>query len=447
MNFLLITADDMNWDAVGAFGAPVEDVTPNLDRLASQGIRFRHAHVTAAVCQPSREVLMTGRYPHQNGGMGFEPIWDHVETLQDRLRGAGYLNGILGKVTHLAPVERFQWDEQQDAGDLGHGRNPDLYASYARRFLARAKEEDRPFFLMANAHDPHRPFVGSEQEAAKFGDEVRDLPAPSTIFSPEDIVIPGFLPDLPEIRLEISQYYNSCRRCDDTVGAVLRELDHAGLADTTLVLFLSDNGMAFPFSKTNCYLNSTRTPLIARWPGVTEPGVYDECHFVSGIDLTPTVLDIAGLDPIEEADGSSFANVLRAEKDATRDRVFTVFHKTSAGNAYPMRAVQTERFGYIYNAWSDGKTVFKNESQSGLTWKTMEAAAKEDEDVEARARQFQYRTPEELYAFRNDPDGLNNLIDDPDQQSRVSEFRKMLHEWMVTTEDDLANCYRDRYSL
>ena len=446
MNFLLITADDMNWDAVGAFGCPVPNVTPNLDRLASQSLRFRHSHVTAAVCQPSREVLMTGRYPHRNGGMGFEPIWDHVETLQDRLRDAGYLNGILGKVTHLAPVDRFQWDEQQDIGDLGFGRDPSLYAQYARRFLERANSENRPFFLMANAHDPHRPFVGSQQEADRWGDEVQSIPKPSAFFAPEDVVIPGFLPDLPEIRLEISQYYNSCRRCDDTVGAVLDVLEKTGHADNTLVMFLSDNGMAFPFSKTNCYLNSTRTPWIVRWPGVTEAGRFDEKHFVSGIDFTPTILDIAGLDPIDGIDGSSFADVLRGQGGTERVRVFTVFHKTSVGNAYPMRGVQEARYAYIYNAWSDGKTEFKNESQSGLTFKSMDAAGAEEPDIQARVDHFRYRTPEELYDFQEDPDALNNLIDHPDHQARREAFRETLMGWMIEKEDPILPDYQSYLS-
>lgn len=441
MNVLLITADDMNWDAVGAFGAPVPDVTPNLDRLASEGMRFRHAHVTAAVCQPSREVLMTGRYPHRNGGMGFEPIWDHVETLQERLHRAGWLNGILGKVGHLAPVERFCWDDRLDMPDLGFGRDPAKYAAAARAFLDRAKREGRPFFMMANAHDPHRPFVGSEQEAQKFGDDVASIPLPSARFRPEDVVIPGFLPDLPEVRLEISQYYDSCRRCDDTVGALLATLDESGFADDTVVIFLSDNGMAFPFSKTNCYLNSTRTPWMVRWPGVTSPGVYDETHFISGIDFTPTVLDLAGLDPIDGVDGASFVDVLRGESSPGRERVHTVFHKTSAGRGFPMRGVQTARYGYIYNAWSDGKTAFRNESQSGLTWAAMEAAGKEDEEVAARVRTFSFRTPEELYDFEIDPDAQDNLIDRPEHADRVDCFRRDLLDWMRRTEDPLLETF------
>ncbi|MCH2664349.1 sulfatase-like hydrolase/transferase, partial [bacterium] len=279
-----------------------------------------------------------------------------------------------------------------------------------------------------------------------FGGDIGSIPPPSMTFSPDDVTIPGFLPDIPELRLEISQYYNSCRRCDDTVGAVLDALDASGFAEDTVVMFLSDNGMAFPFAKTNCYLNSTRTPWIVRWPSVTEPGKLDDRHFISGIDFTPTVLDIAGLDPIEHIDGRSFANVLSGGADEARDLVFTVFHKTSAGNAYPMRGVQTRQYGYIFNAWSDGKTEFKNESQSGLTWKSMDAAAKEDAGIAERVNDFRYRSPEELYDFESDPNALNNLIDDPDQQTRISVFRSILLDWMEGKEDPILEDFRGRLS-
>jgi N-sulfoglucosamine sulfohydrolase len=314
-----------------------------------------------------------------------------------------------------------------------------MYGDYAGQFFDRARKESRPFFLMANAHDPHRPFVGSEQEAARFGEDVPSIPLPSATFRPEEVVIPGFLPDIPDVRLEISQYYNSCRRCDDTVGAVLTALDASGLASETVVMFLSDNGMAFPFSKTNCYLNSTRTPWIVRWPGTSEPGKLDEEHFISGIDFTPTILDIAGLDPIPDVEGRSFASVLGGESDNRRDRVYTVFHKTSAGNEYPMRGVQTEQYGYVFNAWADGKTEFKNESQSGLTFRAMDAAAKEDREIASRVYDFRYRTPEELYDFKKDPDALNNLIDHPDHQDRKAEFRRNLLQWMQDVEDPILD--------
>jgi arylsulfatase A-like enzyme len=106
-NFLLITADDLNWDSLGAYGCKVPGITPHLDELAAQGMRFEHAHVNIAVCQPSRQSIMTGMYPHRNGGEGFEPINDEVRSLTQWLGSLGYLNGILGKEKHLRPEKKI----------------------------------------------------------------------------------------------------------------------------------------------------------------------------------------------------------------------------------------------------------------------------------------------------------------------------------------------------
>ncbi|MCL5269741.1 MAG: sulfatase [bacterium] len=432
-NILLLVADDMNWDAPACFGGTTPGITPNIDRLAAGGLRFEHAHVTIAVCQPSRSVLMTGRYPHRNGAEGFGPIDTDVTTLQERLAAAGYLNGILGKVVHLAPREKFPWAMAYDMKDLGQGRDPSLYSKYAVEFFRRAAAEKRPFFLMANSHDPHRPFHGSQ-------DDFPNVPVPSRVYRPDEVDVPGFLPALDDVRNEVAQYYSSVRRCDDTVGAVLRTLAEAGREDDTLVMFLSDNGMAFPFSKTNCYLNSTRTPWIVRWPGRVAPGTVDRSHFISGIDFMPTILAAAGLPPQEGVDGRSFLPLLTGSPpppDAAeeRGRVFTQFHETSARNRYPMRCVQEARYAYIFNPWSDGRRVFKNESQAGLTFKAMVAAAVASPEVAARVRFFEYRAPEEFYDLADEPDALHNRIDDPSCRKDVERLREQLLDWMKRTGD------------
>src|SRR6185436_7584842 len=144
-NVLLITADDMNYDTPGYAGCRVPDITPNLDKLAADGIYFRKAHVTVAVCQPSRSVLMTGRYPHRNGAEGFNPIREGVPTLGEELRAAGYYNGIFAKVPHLAPIGRFCWDTIVPADDLGMGRDPKLYYQHAKEFFTTAKTQGKPF--------------------------------------------------------------------------------------------------------------------------------------------------------------------------------------------------------------------------------------------------------------------------------------------------------------
>ena len=445
-NVLFITADDMNWDAVGAYGCPVQGTTPNLDRLAAEGVRFEHAHVTIAVCQPSRSALMTGRYPHRSGGEGFHRLrYAGVPILPDLLRRGEYRVGILGKVAHSTPYADFEWDMVHDMQELGMGRNPKSYYRQARSFIEDAQKCGRPFFLMANSHDPHRPFYGNDK-AEWYSEQEPPAVPPSRTFGSEEVETPGFLADLPEVRLEISEYYNSVRRCDDTVGKLLDALREIGVEEETLVLFLSDNGMAFPFAKTNCYLHSTRTPWIARWPSRVAPGSVDAEHFISGIDLMPTLLEAAGIAEPEGMDGRSFLPLLCGEKQEGRDRVFTQFHQTAGLRSYPMRCVQTRRFGYIFNPWSDGERVFINESQAGRTMNAMKEAAQSDPTVAARVEMFLYRASEEFYDFANDPDALCNLIDDPDLASEIGELRRALEVWMEGSGDPALEAFRQRES-
>lgn len=435
-NLLLITADDLNYDSVGVYGCKLEGITPNIDSLAREGLRFTHGHVTIAVCQPCRSVLMTGRYPHRNGARGFEPIRDDVPTLTEELRKAGYLNGILGKVRHLAPTRRFAWDLQVRPEQLGHGREPQRYREEMRRFLKLAKTRDQPFFLMANSHDPHRPFAGSAQERQISRRRNKKFPKVGRSFRPDEVVVPGFLPaSLPQVRQEIAEYFASVHRCDQTVGAILEELRAAGLEQNTIVMFLSDHGMALPFAKTNVYLASTKVPWIVRWPGKVAADTVDSRHFVSGIDLMATLLEAAGVERPAGMDGRSFLPLIFGRTQSDRDRVLTVFHRTSGRQEYPMRCLQDARFGYIRNAWSDGEMVFHNESQQGLTFRAMRKAAETDLAIAERVKLFQQRVPEELYDFAADPNALRNLANDPAYTQVLHSMRQQLKAALVKAQD------------
>ncbi len=440
LNVLLVTADDMSCDSVGAFGCKVLGATPNIDRLAAEGMRFERAHVTIAVCQPCRNVWLSGRYPHRSGGEGFHHLKvPGLPILPGILRENGYLVGLIGKNGHCTPYRDFEWDF--DVPGPGSGRNPRGYGRKTAEFLRQAKAADKPFFLMANSHDPHRPFYGNDRYRYGTGDGPQ---RPSKVFTPEEVVVPGFLPDLPEVRREIREYYSSVRRCDDTVGEVLAALEQSGEAERTIVLFLSDHGMPLPFAKTNCYYHSTRTPWIVRWPGKVEPGSADGEHFISGIDLLPTVLDVVGLAAPEGIDGRSFRPLLSGEKQQGRDMVFTQFHQTSGRNRYPMRAVETARYRYIYNPWCDGELLFRNESQAGRTMRAMRAAAERDGAIAARCELFLHRVPEEMYLVSSDPDARENLVADPEHQAELARLRKALADWMRRTEDPALEPFESR---
>ena len=145
-------------------------------------------------------------------------------------------------------------------------------------------------------------------------------------------------------------------------------------------------------------------------------------------------------------DGFSFLPTLFGKRQANREKVLTQHHQTSAKNRYPMRCVQNKRFGYIFNPWSDGERVFKNESQSGLTFKAMQAAAKTNPEIAARVKLFQYRVVEEFYDFTNDPDALNNLAGNPKYKKELDKMRKELLNWMERTNDSALEALKNHNS-
>lgn len=445
-NILLITADDMNWDSPGCFGNDLPGVTPNLDKLASQGVRFEQAYVTIAICQPCRASIMTARYPHRSGALGFDNINPDVPTLPETLKKAGFYTACIGKAVHTVPSRHATaFDETYDMEDLGYGRSPERYRQTTAGTIAKAKEQNKPFFLNVNLHDPHRPFANAPQENREKNPKAWEgVPLVENPYTPEEIKVPGFLPDLPEVRMEMAEYYTSVRRCDQIIGEVLKVLDESGQPENTVVLFLSDHGIAVPFAKTNCWLHSNRTPLIIRWPGIAKAGSVIEERMVSAIDLAPTILDILGMDNLEGADGVSFRGLIDpgvSAEGAGRDYVFVHLNHPHNRKPYPMRGFIRKDYGYIWNGWSDGQTSFNNESMSGRTFAAMKKAAETDPEVAKRVDLYLHRVPQELYQYSDDPDALTNVFNTKGHhvQGCYAQYRLLQH--MHDTEDPQFEAY------
>ena len=437
LNILLITADDLGYGSVGCFGGKPEGLTPNLDDFASAGMYFKHAHVNVAICMPSRIVLGTGLYSHNSGAMGFIPAREDVPAVIELFKNAGYRTGVVGKVHHSTPNNRAEWDYSFDQKDLGNGRSPSIYYERCKTFFAQCEAEGKPFYFMVNSHDPHRPFQipGQLSNGAEY---------PSQFYSPDQAAIPGFVADLPDVRKELSYYQNSVRRLDDTFGKVMQALEESGYKDNTLVMFLSDNGISLPFAKCNTYLASTHTPWIVNWPGVIKPNSADITNFISGIDFLPTVLDAAGIEKPKKLDGRSFIPLLKKESQSGRNMVFTQIDRQAGDRAVPMRCAQDAHYGYIFTPWSDGNFRYSNNNE-GLTMKAMEAAAVHDEKIADRVKMYRYRVLEELYDLINDPDCLNNLINNPDFKTERDRLTRELKEWMKRTNDPMLPAFENRY--
>ena len=231
------------------------------------------------------------------------------------------------------------------------------------------------------------------------------------------------------------------------VGAVLEELAEAELDENTLVIFLADHGMPFPAAKFNCYVDSVRSPLIIRWPGKVEKGSIDRTHMVSTVDLQPTILEAVGLPPTQSSDGRSFLPLLRGESQSNRDSVYAQFYHIHGDDALPMRSVLTKQSVFVFNPWSNGKRRFKR--LHGAAFQAMQQAAKTDTAMAARVRHLVFRTVEEFYDRRTDPNCLVNVLGSDKtptaaQNEEIEDLRAKLRKWMVRVKDPALDAFDKR---
>jgi N-sulfoglucosamine sulfohydrolase len=429
-NLLLVTADDLNADSAGWMrrGAPA---TPRLDALAAASHRFVNAHVTAPICQPSRSALMTGRVPHRSGALGFDPVADDVPTLVEVLRGRGYLTAAINKLGHLQPREKFPWD----VALRGSGRHPKAMRRHLGRCLAAARRADRPFFIDANLTDPHRPFRHARRGPPPGGSTEAAAPVP----------VPTFLEDLPRVREELADYFASVVRLDAGLGQVLDGLEAAGHTGDTVVVFLSDNGMSFPFAKASVYRNGTWSPVLLRSPGLPPPAVHEQ--MVSSVDLMPTVLELLGVPAPAGMDGRSWVPLLRGLPQPGRDFVVTHVNTVRSGASFPQRCARTRARSLIYQPWADGHRRFRVEAMHGWSFRAMREAARDDPGIAARLRQLERGSPLALYDLERDPDERHNVIDVPAYRGDVERLQARLLRHMQGTADPESAPFRAAISV
>lgn len=448
LNIVILTLDDMGYKTTGAEGCTVPGITPNIDKLASQGMMITHGYVMSPICRPSRMALLTGRYPHCNGVMGHgeqpPPQWQEPDvktpSLTKYLKDRGYYTGAIFK--HGREKDHV-WDIQYQEFPNGvgyHDRNPDSFYKRTKSFLSRVNDLGKPFFLYANPIDPHRPWVDTEEEKRElimYNPDNR-YPEPSRKYTPEEVQVPDFLPDLPEIRKNLVPYYESLHRGDECIGAILQALDESDQINNTLVFFLSDNGMGAPGAKATLFHHGLRTPIIIRWPGEVEEGIVNENVLVSTIDIVPTLLDAIGASPIEGIEGKSFIDLLRGkEKDKHREYAYAAtnyFLKPIEEDYYPHRAIIDMNYCYIWNSYvlqPNGNRKFPN------YWMDVVESSLDGShpELSEKINNLLYKPVEELYDLSVDPGCWNNLAKSSGNKAILDIYRDRLFKEMEDTKD------------
>jgi N-sulfoglucosamine sulfohydrolase len=456
-NIMLFIADDHGQDA-GCYGNKVIK-TPNIDRLASEGVRFTNAYCTTASCSASRSVLLSGLHNHFNGQYGHQHDYHNfhtkttVRSLPVLLAEAGYRTGRIGKF-HVQPegVYHFQTSLKSEQGGE---RNPVAMAEKAREFIA-AKDE-RPFFLYFCTADPHR---GGGTATDKphlpnfFGNNRSYAGIQEVTYDPRQIAVPRFLPDSPESRAELAQYYQSVSRLDQGVGRLLEILKNTGQYDNTLIIYSSDNGIAFPGAKTNLYDPGMRLPLVIRSPDQQRRGIVNSA-MISWVDLTPTLLDFAGVKQVNappvvtengdrDADsketekyvfhGRSFLPILDQENPAGWDEVYAshTFHEVTM--YYPMRMIRTRRYKLIFNVAHPLSFPFASDLYDSATWQGV--LKRRDKLYGQRAvAAYNNRPRFELYDLEVDPDEVINMAGNPKYTKVLADLQAKLQNFQKHTQD------------
>jgi len=446
-NILLVLSDDHSYPHLGAYGdanCQRFNITPNLDTLATEGMRFDRAYTAAPQCAPSRTAIFAGRSPVGLGVTRFaQPARPDTVLFTDVLRQNGYWVGLTGRHQHLDGKNRDLDHVTETLVELGmrEEKFEQRFDHFVRGARTKAEaiqdvpamvdealdkvREDKPFFLYFGFSQPHR----------KWGDDHDSI-------DPDKLVLPPDWPDLPEVRLDYAKYLAEVRDLDFGFGLIDNVLEKRGLKENTLLIFMGDNGEALLRGKGTLASRGTHVPLLVRWPGNVRPGTVSEA-LVSGVDLAATLLDAVGLDAAPGMTGVSFLSELRGEAFQGRDHVFAErgWHAGPIGRTDGFdlsRSITTRRYLYIYNATPEkrGSPVDMSQNPAWLAMRELHRVGK----LSSLHDRLYFQTPRpifELYDLEEDPFQLNNLSGMREMEGIEARLRAALDKWMVRESDFL----------
>jgi arylsulfatase A-like enzyme len=435
-NILFILSDDHSYPYLSIYGADWMS-TPTLDQFAREGMLFERAFTAAPQCVPSRTALMTGRSPvAARMGRFSSPLAPDIITAPEVLRTRGYYTGVCGRYFHLDGVVQPEavtaqayekhnmrtWKNRVDFLDISsQGPTPQLFD----KFLT-GRPKDRPWFFWINYNDPHHPW---DRDAGHV--------------DPAKIKLPPHLPDLPGVRDDLARYCGEIERADRSFAAAIEVLRKHNAEADTLVIFMGDNGMAFPHGKGSLYDPGLNVPLMARWPGHIKPG--RSRALISGEDVAATFMDIGGASLPTGVSGRSFYPLLLGKPYEPREYIFgarlhhgnsTFGPETKASTFDLSRCVRSKRWKLIYNV-TPAMEYWPVDSGNDPGWQEIVAAHKAGKLKPEHERAYfgRPRPTLELYDLDADPGELNNLAGRPELRDVQQTLMAVMQEKMITDYD------------
>lgn len=405
-NFIIVIADDAAWDDNGAYGNDIIQ-TPNINKLAKEGLVFDNAFLTTSSCSPSRCSILTGRYPHSTGAPELHmPLPKDQLIFAGELQKAGYYTVAAGKY-HIGPP-RKEFNKIYGFKESG--------CEYWQQALDE-RPRDKPFFMWFAAKDPHR----------TYKENIIDNP-----HKPKEVKVPVYLPDNDSIRKDLALYYDEISRMDHYLGLVMEQLKEQGVDDNTIVIYMTDNGRPFPRDKTRLYDSGIKTPFILRWPKQIKPGRTEA--MISSLDIAPTFCELAGASIPESFQGVSFVPVLKKVKSKVRDYIAGE-HNWHDYQAYE-RAIRTDKFLYIRNEFPYLNASPPADAVSSISYQEMIRLHNEAKLKKDQMDCFIVPRPtEELYDMVSDPFQLKNLAFDESYSRDLEEMRSKLNSWKQEFDD------------
>lgn len=382
-------------------------ITPNLDKLAQEGILYENAFANAPVCAPARSTIITGMYACSMGTHHMRsknPIPAQTKFFTQYLRQAGYYCTNCAKEDYNTQKPEAAWDESSQE------------ATYLKR------QPEQPFFSVFN--------FGVSHESSLH----KSVP---TQHDPAQVQLPPYHPDTPEFRHDWAQYYDKITELDRQIGKALADLEAQGLADDTIVFYYADHAGVLPRSKRFLYDSGTHVPMIVRFPkkyqhlAPSGPDTRTD-RLVSFVDLAPTILSLAGIQIPEYMQGKAFLG-----PQAARSREYVYLFRGRMDERYDMmRAVRDKQFKYIRNYMPH--RIYAQYLNYLWRMPAMQSWQKMHDEGKLTGPQryfFQTKPIEELYDTQADPHEVNNLAEDPEYRELLERMRQANRKWIMDIHD------------